>query len=189
MPRCPTFDPSIDECLTLKLSAINSWGHLKRDHDMYGASYIWSRNGEQIAAIGYSIINVSDDRKLMILEYNWRNEPVKYTVELEGVTTNLGNGKRWYFICPHTGKRCMNLISPSGSRYFLHRSAFPHLMYESQKRSKCARFLDDHFGIYYKIEKLEKELYTKYRKKHYRGRPTPLVKKLTKLRRRVVSYL
>lgn len=181
MPRTQNFDPSIDECLTFKISMLNKRGHLKREHSMYGASYIWSQRGEKIAEVGYSIIYISEDHKQLILDYQWRKEPVNYTVEIVGIPTNLANGRRWYFICPHTGQRCMNLICPSGSRYFFHRSAFPHLMYESQKQSKAYRRLEDSFGWVFKKEKLQKELWQKYRKRHYRGRPTPLAQKINKL--------
>ncbi|MCB0549351.1 MAG: hypothetical protein KDD19_17365 [Phaeodactylibacter sp.] len=183
MPRFPNFDPSIDECLTLKISAINSWGYLKPDVDIYNASYIWSRNGEHIASIGYSIWTMSDDLKQMTLDYKQNGIPVKYSVDIEGLTTNLGNGKRWYFICPSTGERCMNLICPSGSRHFYHRTAFPHLMYESQKKSKEYRRIEATFGWMFEEERLQQQLHQKYRKRHYRGKPTPLVRKIERMRR------
>ncbi len=182
MPHQPNFEPSIDECLTIKISAINSWGHLRLNWDMYNASYIWSRKGEKVASIGYSIKNISDSQKQIILEYKNKEEPVKYTIEIVGTPTNLGAGKRWYFICPSTSKRCMNLISPSGYPYFLHRSAFPQLMYQSQKKSKEYRKYEAAFDWLFEEERLRKQLGQKYRKRYYRGRPTPLVKKIEKIR-------
>ncbi|MCB9299927.1 MAG: hypothetical protein H6566_04705 [Lewinellaceae bacterium] len=183
MPRFPNFDPSIDECLTLKISAINSWGHLKPGLDIYSASYNWSRNGKRIASIGYSIRTISEDLKRMTLDYKSHGTPVSYTVDIVGIITNLGNGKRWYFLCPHTGERCMNLICPSGSNYFYHRTAFPHLMYESQKKSKEYRRMEAAFGWMFEEDRLQQQLHKKFRKSHYRGEPTSLVRKVERLRR------
>ena len=182
MRRQPNFEPSIDECLTIKISAINSWGHLRLSWDMYNASYIWSQKGKKVASIGYSIKNISDYQKQIILEYKYEEKPIKYSVEIVGIPTNIGIGKRWYFICPSTGKRCMNLISPSGCPYFLHRSAFTQLMYQSQKRSKEYRKYEAAYGWLFEEERLRNQLAQRYRKRHYRGRPTPLVMKIEKIK-------
>ena len=117
----------------------------------------------------------------MVLAYNHRDTPIKYAIEIVGISTNLGNGLRWYFICPYTGKRCMNLICPSGSQFFLHRTAFPELMYDSQKRSKEYRRINTTFGWLFEEERLNKQLNQKHRKTHYRGKPTPLVLSINKL--------
>lgn len=75
----------------------------------------------------------------------------------------------------------MNLICPLGSKYFLHRSAFPVLMYNSQKKSKSFRTISAIFDWLEEENNLAEQLYQKYRKSHYRGKPTPLVRKLERL--------
>lgn len=181
MPRHPKFDPSIEECLTIKTSTLKDWGHLAPDLEVYNRSLSWRSNGIQLGSISYSIRSTEQGQKQMFLNYTYGGQPVQYVVDLVSLNTNLGNGKRWYFICPETGKRCMNLISPPGSQYFLHRSAFPQLMYDSQKKSKEFRKFNKEFSPIFELERLEKELHLKYRKKHYRGQATPLVRRIEML--------
>ena len=185
MPRHPKFDPSIDECLAIKTSTLKDWGHLVPDLEVYNRSLSWRSNGVQVGSISYSILSAGKGQKQMVLNYKFKGQPVNYVVDVVSLTTNLGNGKRWYFICPETGKRCMDLISPPRSKYFLHRSAYPQLMYESQKRSKEYRKFDKEFSPIFELERLEQELYSKYRKKHYRGQSTPLVRRIEALKNEI----
>ena len=152
MPRYSNSDPSIDECFTVKISMLNKWGHLGPGINAYNRSYIWSRNGQQIASIGYKIEEITDDLKQMTLEYRKNGIPVKYKINIQGVVTNLGNGLRWYFICP------------PGSKYFLHRSLFPVLMYNSQKKGKPSRTISAIFDWLEEENNLAEQLYQKYRK-------------------------
>lgn len=96
---------------------------------------------------------------------------------MEAIPANLGNGKRWYFICPHTRKRCMKLIAPNNEKYFLHRSAFG-LLYKKQTISKSDKAMHIFFDILGEVDELEEEINKPYRKTHYRGKPTPLQKKI-----------
>lgn len=178
MPRYQSFDPTIEDCLTIKISALNSWGYLTPNLNVWNRTYFWEWNGERVASIGYAIHTVSEDLKRMTLHYKHEGKPVTYSVDIVATPTNLGKGKRWYFICPKTGKRCMNLINPEGSKYFWHRTAFPELLYDSQKKSKAYRAFEKQFGPVFEIRRLEEQLSEKYRKTHYRGEPTPLVKKI-----------
>src|SRR5690606_22140593 len=104
------------------------------------------------------------------LDYKYRDEPRNYKVRLVFVPSNLGKGRIWYFLCPHTGKRCRKLYSIGG--YFLHREAFNGCMYESQTQSKKYRQLDKTLGAYFKTDDLYSQLYQKYFKKTYAGKPT-----------------
>jgi hypothetical protein len=45
-------------------------------------------------------------------------------------------------------------------------------MYEKQTHSKYARELDRRFGLIFKTDELQKELYKKHFKKQYAGKPT-----------------
>lgn len=179
MPRFSTYQQSINDCLTIKISSLNKWGDLKPGKNVYNSKYIWTVRGKEVAKISYSIKTIHDDLKHLVLSYQHGGEPVNYYVKIVAVTTNLGIGKRWYFICPSIGKMCMNLIAPRNSKYFVHRSAF-NLLYESQKESKRGRGFNKVFGNALKLDELYSELYQKYRKSHYRGKPTPLMKKILK---------
>ncbi|RUA07181.1 MAG: hypothetical protein DSY82_08590, partial [Flavobacteriia bacterium] len=93
-----------------------------------------------------------------------------YKVELVSLPSNIGKGQVWYFLCPQTNKRCRKLYSIDG--YFLHREAFKGCMYESQVKSKKQRQFEKEFGTYFKIDDLYDELYKKYSKNTYAGKPT-----------------
>lgn len=84
----------------------------------------------------------------------------------------------WFFRCPSTGKLCRKLYSIGG--YFLHREAFKGCFYETQIRSKYARFLDSNYGAYFKSESLYLEAGKKHLKKTYAGKPTKKYLKLSK---------
>lgn len=186
MPRFPNFEQSINGCLAIKISLFKKWGYLKPGKDIFNAEYAWGTKENIVAKIGYSIKTINDDLKHLVLSYQHGEEPVNYYVKMVAVPTNLGNGKRWYFICPSTGKRCMNLISPRNCKYFVHRSAF-NLLYESQKESKETRNFGKVFGKAFELDDLYDELYKKYRKFHYRGKPTPLVKKILKFQKHEIE--
>lgn len=64
--------------------------------------------------------------------------------------------------------------------YFLHREAFKGCFYETQIRSKYARFLDSSYGAYFKSESLYLEARKKHLKKTYAGKPTKKYLKLSK---------
>lgn len=35
MPRYPNFEPSIDDCLTIKITYLHQWGHLRPGISIY----------------------------------------------------------------------------------------------------------------------------------------------------------
>ena len=104
------------------------------------------------------------------LDYKYRDEPRKYRVRLVSVPSNLGAGEVWYFLCPHTGKRCRILYSVGG--WFLHREAFRRVYYDSQVQSKKTRNYMHVVGPLFKTDKLYDELYKPYFKRYYAGKPT-----------------
>ena len=181
MARLSSFTEAIDECITLKISKLKDWGFLHPDVQSYSNVMTWSDRGQPTASMNYTIQNEDHDTKSLILKYDYKGEPTTHKIPIVSVPSNLGKGVRWYFMCTTTDKRCMNLILPSGYRYFAHRSAFPNLMYHSQKQSKHYRFLEKTYGWEFKLERLYGELHQKYRKSHYRGKPTPLVRKIQQI--------
>jgi hypothetical protein len=99
-------------------------------------------------------------------------------VQLISVPSNLGKGVVWYFVCPHTGKRCRKLYL--ADTYFYHRSAFKGCMYEKQTLSKRTRNWDKHFSYLYLTDKIYQQINAKHFKKTYSGKPTKKYLKLTK---------
>ncbi len=110
----------------------------------------WSRNGQKIAAIRYEVV-LNDDRPYIRLWYEWREQPQDYKIYLTTTTPHYG-GKRWWFICPYTGKRCAVLYSPAGQPMFASRKAFG-LAYECQRENNWHRLMrrsqkiEDRYGV------------------------------------------
>jgi len=108
------------------------------------------------------------------LSYVWKNENINYKIQLVSINSNLGNGKIWFFICPHTGKRCRKLYLID--KYFLHKTAYKKLYYESQTHSS----LDRKLYKFPKADKAIKEIDSKYFRKTYKGQFTKRYVKLMK---------
>jgi hypothetical protein len=55
-------------------------------------------------------------------------------VRLEATKQHFG-GCRWWFVCPHSGRRARVLLKPRGSPVFASRHAFERLDYRSQRET------------------------------------------------------
>ncbi len=168
MPRFPTFPTLYDEVLQIHLSKLKEWGYLKPNQYKSG-TITWSRNGNTRASISIAT-NTKLENPYLELDYKCQNKPVNYKVPLVCIPSNLGKGAVWYFLCPHTGKRCRKLYSVGEK--FLHREAFRGCMYEKQTYSHKNRVLFKTFEKALGNEKLYEQLYSRYFKTHYAGKPT-----------------
>jgi hypothetical protein len=63
--------------------------------------------------------------------------PQHYSVPLVSTPCRFG-GRRWWVICPATGRRAVNLYLPNGGRRFLSRAAY-RLPYQSQRETVTGR--------------------------------------------------
>lgn len=99
-------------------------------------SWGWWCNGERYASLNYYL---DLENKSLQLSYNWREKPIQQTIGLTTTPMHFG-GKRWWFICPHTGLRCGFLFSPVGQPYFASRKSFG-LVYKSQREDLWYRLL------------------------------------------------
>ena len=168
MPKPYTFPTLYNEALQLSISKLKGWGYLAPGQIKSG-TINWSRHGESTGSISITA-NTRSEQPYIELDYKYRDKPRKYKVYLTSTPSNLNRGEIWYFICPHTKKRCRKLYSIGG--YFLHREAFSGCMYKTQTQSKKYRELDKTLGAYFEIDNLYSELYKKNFKKTYAGKPT-----------------
>ena len=168
MPKPHTFPTLYNEALQISISKLKEWEYLNPEQIKSG-TVNWSRNGNQTGSISIKV-NTHSEQPYIELDYKYRDEPRNYKVRLVSIPSNLGKGLIWYFLCPHTKKRCRKLYSIGG--YFLHREAFNGCMYETQTQSKKYRQLDKTLGAYFEIDNLYEELYKKNFKKTYAGKPT-----------------
>lgn len=168
MPRSSTIPTLYDEVLQLNICKLNKDNFITPGIERSG-TITWSRNGNKRASIGITV-NMRSASPYVELDYSYNDQPRKYQVRLVSVPSNLGSGEVWYFLCPHTGKRCRILYLIGG--LFLHREAFNGVFYDSQVQSKKMRNYMNVVGPLSKVDKLYEELHKPYFKRYYNGQPT-----------------
>jgi hypothetical protein len=183
MPKPHTFPTLYDDLKTVSISFLTKHGYLKPNQWRSG-TITWSRNGNKTGSISIRV-NTQPESPYLELDYKCNEAPINYRVQLVSVPSNLGKGVVWYFVCPHTGKRCRKLYLVNS--YFYHRSAFRGCMYEKQTQSKKSRGLDKTLGVYFRTDQLFEQLYKKHFKKQYAGKPTKKYLKLTQQIQRTES--
>jgi hypothetical protein len=176
MPKPHTFPTLYDEVKTVSISFLTKHGYLK-PNKLKAGSIHWSRNGENLGSISIKVCTYSESPYLEF-DYKCNEAPINYKVQLISAPSNLSKGVVWYFVCPHTGKRCRKLYL--ADTYFYHRSAFRGCMYEKQTQSKKGKYLDKTLGVYFRTDQLFEQLYKKHLKKQYAGKPTKKYLKLTR---------
>ncbi len=109
--------------------------------------------------------NKEPENPYIELDYKCNEAPINYRVQLVSDPSNLGKGVVWYFVCPHTGKRCRKLYS--ADTYFYHRSAFRCCMYKIQTERQITRKWKPLYkgNEYYQLQ-------AKHFKHWYNGNPT-----------------
>jgi hypothetical protein len=129
-----------EDCRSLDVNRLHREGCLKPG--MQG-NWIWSRDGEQVARIGYK----AEDGRL-ILDYRVRQnggdwEPIAETIRITHADCNYGNA-RPYFMCPGVvnGRRCGRRVGKLflGRQYFLCRHCYD-ITYSSQSEPRYDRML------------------------------------------------
>lgn len=175
MPKPPTFPTLFDDLKTVSISFLTKHSYLKPNQRRSG-TVTWSRNGNKTGSISIQV-NTQHESPYLELDYKCNEAPIKYRVQLVSTLSNIGKGVVWYFVCPHTGKRCRKLYLVD--TYFYHRSAFKGCMYEKQTQSKKSRHLDKTLGVYFQTDQLYEQFYKKHFKKQYAGKPTKKYLKLS----------
>lgn len=183
MPKPHTFPTLYDDLKTVSISFLTKHGYLKPNQWQSG-TITWSRNGTQTGSIAINV-NTLPDSPYLELDYQCNGKPINYKVQLVSAPANLGKGVVWYFVCPHTGKRCRKLYL--ADTYFYHRSAFRGCMYRIQTLSKRTRLWEKIFSCLYVSDKIYEQLNKRHFKKTYAGKPTKRYLKLTQRLNRVES--
>ncbi|TXE07563.1 hypothetical protein [Algoriphagus aquimarinus] len=183
MARHSNFPTLYDSALQINISKLKEWGYLDPNQWMKG-KMTWSRNETKTGEIEFAV-STQKGKEYLHLNYNFRDEPRDYKIQLIRKPTNLGIGEMWFFKCPNTGKLCRKLYSIGG--YFLHREAFKGCFYRSQIRGKYERFLDSTYGEYFQSEQIYREIHKKHLKKSYAGKVTKKYSKLYKRLKRADS--
>ena len=162
----------ISDCLTISITKLKEWKYLELNQS-FRSTLTWSRNNVKTGSI--SIYISTQNIPFIELSYNCNGEPIKYSIDLIRLPSNLGKGFLWYFKCPQTGKLCRKLYQYN--KYFYHRTVY-NLPYEKQIRSKKNRDMDTILGALYGMDEIYEQIYKKHLKKHYKGKPTKKYAKL-----------
>lgn len=157
----------IDSLLSIDMKSLRAWGVLEKV--VYWGRYLWSRSGEKIASISYTLNLDHPDGPCMRLNYRtipygeteW--VPREYDVKLISTPCHYG-GKRWWFCCPILGCGRRSRILYSHRTYYVCRKC-TGCWYDSQNyRPPSLRALHHLFNA----EDFEQNL----KRKYYRGQPT-----------------
>ncbi|HXH19611.1 MAG TPA: hypothetical protein VNJ07_11065 [Chitinophagales bacterium] len=177
MAKAATYPALLDNCLQISITALKRWGYLSPSQFKRG-TLTWSRGeGERKEITGrIDVLAHTDKPAYLELRYICSGTPISYRVQLVSIPSNLGKGAVWFFICPHTGKRCRKLYL-IGEK-FLHRAASRNAMYEKQTFSKRWRKEKKTLDTVFSRSEILDEIEKPYFKTEYNGNPTKRFQKL-----------
>jgi len=130
--------PTVEAGFPLDVSRLLRHGTI-RTGCVTSGSIVWSasHSGERRATIGYEADLTNGDAGRMRLRYAVDGKPQDYWVRLTTTPCHFG-GRRWWFLCPSSGRRCGKLHLPPGGTIFAARQAYC-LAYRSQRQSEMDR--------------------------------------------------
>jgi hypothetical protein len=173
MSKYPTYPTLYDDVLQISVTQLKKW-ELLYPNEVVGGELSCRGNKNDLDSVSITVYNL--EQRYVELDYTYNNENRNYKVQLVSVSSNLGLGEIWYFLCPETNKQCRKLYFING--YFYHREAFKGCMYECQTKSKSYR--DSIFKTFSKSSNCLIEVTKKYFKQSYAGKPTRRYLKLLK---------
>jgi hypothetical protein len=145
--------PTVEDGLTVDLGLM-----LRRGWARVGAAgsgtLSWSSNGEPIATIEHRYDLTDPDNAHLTLNYTRTPrgglpEKVEQRIRLTWTRPNYG-GRRYWMVCPYSGRRVAKLHLPSGGDRFASRLAW-RLPYRSQRAAHRDRPFDKLFRLQRKL--------------------------------------
>lgn len=172
MPRLPTLPDTCEEKKRLEIAYLVRYGLLSPGH--HSASIRWRNRSEVTGTLG--IVSFVSPEGTGYLRLSYCDETDKRQdceIKLVSVVSNLpgSTSRRYYLICPLTGRRASILYHRDDAGLFTHRDALPghpRVYYESQLVPKRFRGL----AKFLTVDRVWEEQYRKGRKTTYRGQPT-----------------
>ncbi|MEO9516088.1 MAG: hypothetical protein ABJH45_02535 [Paracoccaceae bacterium] len=136
----PGFKQKAEQCRSLDVNRLKREGALRIGHV---GTWVWSRDDEEVARIGYQTTNAGFQLDYRVMQYGGDWETITQTVPLTLVDCHYGK-QRPYFLCPgvvngrHCGRRVGKLFM--GGKYFLCRHCY-NVAYTSQSEPSYDRAL------------------------------------------------
>jgi len=136
--------PTTEDGLTLSLSKLLR-DRLFRPGGAWAGSIVWTNTttGERVGSIGYEAhLGLESGRvRLYYTTTRWDGERRESDYWIQLVTTPQPfGGRRWWFVCPRTGRRAAKLYLPNGAFAFAARQAY-RLAYQCQREMAHDRAL------------------------------------------------
>jgi hypothetical protein len=132
-----------DDGLRINLKRLFQIWDVKSCWGVYNTSLHWTRSGEKESFANISIkrfvINSDGTGEFAIAFHKNKGPLIEQSIKLVATQPRFG-GKRWWFVCPRTGRKCLFLYSVGDSQGFFSRRALG-LKYESQKENRWDRLL------------------------------------------------
>lgn len=145
--------PHIESALCLNLQTLFRRSAIWPGCDISGG-WQWTRDGETAASIGYRA-KLGHDAGTLTLDYSagrdGERKAITCTLQLVTLPCHYG-GRRWYFVCPYTGRRARKLYKWGPIDWFCHREAVkPKPTYASQRESGGNRIVAQRWALRSKI--------------------------------------
>lgn len=139
MARCGGGRPTVESGITLDIRRLTRGGLVAGRSQSGSLQWTWPHNGQPICSVEYQVAFNEDAGTLHLVNITCF-DPFGKPVRMEGQTIRLTTttppygGRRWWLLCPCTGRRVMQLHLPYGARAFASRQAY-RLGYAVQRES------------------------------------------------------
>ena len=177
---------TVEESTELCIFRLNKWGLLKGWHN---TTLTWTRKFSDNESSAGLVIDVVCEHPYAKLNYtitryrDGSKQSYDYRIGLAKTPCHLG-GVRFWFLCPHCGRRSGKLYRKPLGEVYLCRIC-NDLTYESRNESHLGRF--GQMGYFLTLERRMRELNGKVKRRFYAGKPTRKYRKVLKMQHRLNS--
>jgi hypothetical protein len=155
--------PTVESGLTLDINRLlRQWNILPGGRGFGTLKWSNATTGEDVGSLSYKACLVDAEDAWLRLRYSVNEIPQDYRVGLVTTPCHYG-GRRWWFLCPRSGRRVAKLYLPPGGTMFAARVAY-RLAYRSQRGTALDRSHDRQRRLY-------RRLGTEY--EHFEQAPPP----------------
>jgi hypothetical protein len=151
--------PTVDASLRIDLAWMLRTGRAREGSIIHGW-LSWTCGGEPSGSISYSAVMPPPGEERLELSYGRgsgdNREDVRQTVRLRYTVPHYG-GKRWWMVCPYSGRRVAKLYLPPGGDRFASRQAW-RLGYQCQREGVRDRPCERLFRLQRKLNMSEQGL-------------------------------
>lgn len=177
---------TVEESDELCIFRLNKWGLLEGWHS---TTITWTMRFNDYKSSAGLIVDATCSEPYAKLRYtitryrDGSKQEYDYRIKLDKTHCHLG-GVRYWFLCPHCGRRSGKLYrKPIGEMYFCR--TCNDLTYQSRNEHRIGRF--GQLGHFLVLERQLRELRDKLKRYYYAGKPTRKYKRVLQLQNRLNS--